>query len=158
MDLISFPSSSRLWIYGGNKLIADEYILDINDEIADFTKSWSSHGIPIKATGALMHNSILILMADESTQSASGCSIDTSVQFIRDIGNRYDVDFFNRMIFHYLKDNQPRIIEARDLPEAVQKGEISESTIFFDNLVDTKKKFQEEWIKSLKDSWHKRFV
>ncbi len=144
MDLISFPPSSRVWIYGGNKLIADEYILDINDEIADFTKSWSSHGIPIKATGALMHN--------------SGCSIDTSVQFIRDIGNRYDVDFFNRMIFHYLKDNQPRIIEARDLPEAVQKGEISESTLFFDNLVDTKKKFQEEWIKSLKDSWHKRFV
>jgi hypothetical protein len=158
MDLISFPSTSRVWIYGGDRILPDEIIPFINQEITDFTKKWTSHGILLKTTGGLMHNSMLILIADESKKDTSGCSIDSSVQFIRELGNKYGIDFFNRLVFHYLKNDQPYTIRASELAGAIESGEITDSTLFFDNLVDTKKKFQEEWIKPLRDSWHQKFA
>ena len=72
----------------------------------------------------------------------------------------YKVDFFNRMIFSYLDEANEKVITLSkdDFKAAYTDGTINDDTLVFDNLVKTKDQFLTEWLKPLKDSWHKRFV
>ena len=45
----------------------------------------------------LYKNRFLILAVDESQASASGCSIDSSVKFVKAMESELGTDFFNRM-------------------------------------------------------------
>ncbi len=62
----------------------------------NFTERWSAHGSRLEATHVLLHNSVLVLVANEQKAMASGCSIDDSVKEIKQLGNSLRVDFFNR--------------------------------------------------------------
>lgn len=157
-DLLSFPDHSRVWIYGANQAIDPNMITELNEEIFKFAKNWSSHQVAVKATGGLLHGFFVVLIVDETGNKPGGCSIDGSVQFIRNLGVKANVDFLNRQIVYYLEDEEVRCLPLRNLKEAFASREIHPDTLFFDTLVQDKFQFQNAWLKPLKDSWQMRFV
>lgn len=62
-----------------------------------FVQDWAAHGVGLKAEALVYKNIFLILAVDESQANASGCSIDSSVKFIKAIGNELEIDFFDRL-------------------------------------------------------------
>jgi len=159
-DLIALDDKSRVWIYQADKTLSDEQRYEIQGHLYTFLSQWTAHHAALKSYGNLFHDQFLTLFVDETTASASGCSIDASVHFVEQLGNRYQVDFFNRMIFSYLDEETQRVITLgrEEFKAAYQAGDIGDQTLVFDNLVKTKDQFLTEWLKPLKNSWHKRFV
>ncbi len=157
-DIISFPDDSRIWIYASNKRIDESQIPEVQAAIKTFSKQWTSHREDVRATGGLLHAYFVLLVVDENVNKPGGCSIDASVQFIRELGSKLSCDFFDRHLFHYLKDERVYSIHSNMLTEAYEKGLITDSTLFFDNLVTSKQEFQKNWLKPLKESWHKKFI
>ena len=97
-DLIALDEGSKVWIYHCSDVIPEEKIPEIKQHIFNFVSQWVSHSRELKAYGNIFHNRLLCLFVDESQAGASGCSIDSSVRFIKDLGAHYNVDFFDRMI------------------------------------------------------------
>jgi hypothetical protein len=157
-DLLAFPDSSRVWIYQGDKPLPADDIGLVNDQIESFAKEWVSHNIQLSATGGLLHDMFLILVADESRTGASGCSIDPSVRFVRQMGEAYQTDFFNRLYFTYLADEKVHRVHRDGIAELYGQGKINDDTLFFDNLVADKKQFLERWVTPFGKSWIKRFA
>jgi hypothetical protein len=158
MDLLSFPENARVWIYAGDKQVPEEITGDIYNKILAFTKEWSSHQQALKATGGLLHNYFVVFVVDDGYNKPGGCSIDSSVRFIRNLGTELNIDFFNRNIFYYLQDEKVKAIRREDLHQAIEDKQINDNTLFFDNLVQTKSQFQKEWLKEFKDSWQKKLI
>lgn len=157
-DLLAFPDTSRVWIYQADKPMPEGEIGALNERIVDFAQEWTSHNKQLKATGGLLHDRFLVLVADESQAGASGCSIDTSVRFVKQVGQEYNADFFDRMQFAYLKDDAVKTLHRDDLDEAYKSKEIDDETLFFDNLVSNKSDFLARWVTPLGKSWMKRFI
>ena len=157
-DLLAFPDDSRVWIYQANQPIPESEIGMVNAQVSAFAKEWVSHNRALHATGGLLHDVFLVLVADESQAGASGCSIDASVRFIRGIGEQYQRDFFDRLQFAFLDQGTVRFIHRDALPEAYQSGLINDETLFFDNLVKTKRDFINHWLTPFGHSWLKRFI
>lgn len=157
-DLLAFPDSSRVWIFQADRQLPEDEIGQANAQIYAFTQQWTSHNHLLRATGGLLHDLFVILVADESRAGASGCSIDTSVHFIRELGARYDVDFFDRLHFAYLKDDHVHRLHRDALAGALQRDEISDQTLFFDNLVKDKETFLKRWVTPFGESWMRRFA
>jgi len=157
-DFNEFPELARLWIYQGDKDLSDSVVSDLEIQIGHFTQRWTSHNVALRATGALMRNRFLILLVNDSRTGVGGCSIDSSVQFVRNLGNECGVDFMDRMNFAYLESDEVRTVHKDDLPGLYSEGKVDDNTLFFDNLVNTKKDFVESWLKPLGESWMKRFV
>jgi hypothetical protein len=157
-DLLAFPETSRVWIYQGDKSIPADAVGLVNYQVETFAKEWVSHNKQLSATGGLLHDLFLILVADESKAGASGCSIDSSVRFIKQLGETYHIDFFDRLHFAYLKDEQVHRAHRDDLSALYQDGLIDDETMFFNNLVADKQQFLSNWVTPLGDSWIKRFV
>lgn len=156
MDNLS--PDSRVWIYQSNrKLTADESEA-IQAHLDDFCRQWTSHSNQLKAAGRVVDGLFLILMADESQAGASGCSIDSSVHFIRSLGQKFNLDLFDRMTFAFQAEDGPSLASRAEFELFYKEGKIKEDTIVFDTLVKTKQDFETAFKKPLKESWHHRFV
>ncbi len=158
LDLISFPDHARLWIYGSDQKIADPLIPKLFNQIHSFSKNWVSHNSGLRSSGGILHNYFAILIVDEDWNKPGGCSIDSSVHFIQSLEKEYQLQFFNRDIFHYLNQDNVVTIHKDSLAEAYSTGSIHDESLFFDPLVNTKSAFQKEWVKPLHASWQKRFL
>ena len=156
--LIAFPDNSRVWIYQADKPIDEAYVPGINARIAEFTRQWVSHNDKLRATGGLFHNRFVVLVVDDAKVGPSGCSIDSSVRFIRALGDSLGTDFFDRMHFAYIEGDTVNSVHKDRLAELYASGQITDDTLVFDNLVNTVEKFSAAWTKRLGDSWMKRFV
>jgi hypothetical protein len=88
-----FSPNSRVWIYQSNRLFSLSEALDIEVAINEFCEEWTSHGAEVNAFGNLFFGQFVVLMTDETAVGVSGCSTDSSVRFIKELGNRYHVDF-----------------------------------------------------------------
>src|SRR5436309_16037260 len=92
----NFPDYSRVWIYQSSRCFALSEALEIESLLNKFCSEWRSHGDKVNAYGNLFFGQFLVLMTDESTTAVSGCSTDSSVHFVKQIGQQFNVDFFNR--------------------------------------------------------------
>lgn len=159
MNLEEFSDHSSVWIYQSDRKLSREEIEFCDDEISRFTQNWTSHNNELKAGGRLFNGLFLVLMADESKSIVSGCSIDSSVKFIKKLETDLKVNFFERMNFAYENDmGEAELLSSREFSQAYQKGILNDDTIVFDNLVQNKSDFLSSWKKPLKSSWHYRFV
>jgi len=157
-DFITFPETTRMWIYQANQKFAPEVVQEVKTKIKGFVQQWVSHNQALRASGDLYHNQFVILIVDESQAGASGCSIDSSVHFLKYLQQEYEVDLFDRMSFTYLQDDTVKTAGREEFAKLYQAGAIDDETLVFDNLVSTKGAYESGWVKPLSESWHKRMV
>ncbi len=152
------PDTTRVWIYQAQTPFTENKVSEIRQHISNFTTSWVSHNNQLRAFGDIYHNQFIVLMVDESLAGASGCSIDKSVHFIKQIEQHYKVDLFDRMTFTYKDGEAVKSSPRMEFAQLYKSGKINDATLVFDNLVKTKGDFDANWIKPLGESWHKRMV
>lgn len=149
----TFSPDSRVWIYQGSRLFFLSEALEIEEELGKFTAEWRSHGADVDAYGNLFFGQFIVLMADESKAGVSGCSTDSSVRFIKELGQKFSVDFFNRTNLAFLVKDKIQLLPLNQLSYAVENNFINSDTLYFNNLAQTKKELEESWIVPVKYSW-----
>ncbi len=159
-DLIlrGMPDTARVWIYQSSRPFNDTETIVLTSQINGFVGEWTAHRKTLLAAGAVFYNQFIVLSVDESLNDASGCSIDASVYFIKDIENQYNVQLFERMNFAYLDGETVKTVPSNAFARLYTEGSITDETLVFDNLVNTVGSLKTAWIKPLKTSWHRRFV
>lgn len=155
----NFAEESKIWIYQSDRKLTDSELSDLKLKLTSFAANWVSHNNQLKAFATIYLNQIMVLMVDETQASASGCSIDSSVAFVKKMGQQLEIDFFNRWNFLFL-DSEKNIqaISKNQIQHAFNQGIIDLDTPFIDPLVKNLSEFKEGFIKALKDSWHKNFL
>lgn len=152
------PDTTRVWIYQSNRPFPDRVVPEVKAKIKSFVAQWVSHGRRLNGFGDLLHQQFVVFMVDESMAGASGCSIDSSVYFLKNLQAEYNVDLFDRMTFTYLDGEEVKTAPRLVFGQLYRDGKITDETKVFDTLVNNKGDFDNRWIKPLKESWHKRMV
>lgn len=153
------PGSSKVWVYQANRFFTEEEEFFIREKAADFVKSWASHGSKLTADFTLRHHLFLIFSVDENQHEASGCSIDKSVHFVKEIENALGVNFFDRTLLAYFDTSEKiRLVALSQIKEVSQKHELSSNSLVFNNLPDTLDKLRADWVIPAGRSWVGRFV
>ena len=108
------PDSSRIWLHLANrKLVASEEQF-LKEELTVFLDSWSAHGKRLQCNATLLFSQYLIFSVDENIESASGCSIDSSVHFVKRMGSELGIDFFTRLEVLVVEGNETRLLSYFD--------------------------------------------
>jgi len=158
-NLLAFPDESRVWVYQADRPFDEADIFPANEDIDEFCNQWTSHNKELRALGGIMHDQFLVLVVDETKASTSGCSIDKSVAFVKNMEQKYKRKLLDRDQVAYL-DEQEQIhtIPLNKLKEAVNDGKLQMDTKIFDNLVANRKDYISRWVRPLGNSWMKKFV
>ena len=111
---LELPDSSRIWLHLANrKLVASEEQF-LKEGLTVFLDNWSAHGKRLQCNATLLFSQYLIFSVDENIESASGCSIDSSVHFAKRMGSELGIDFFTRLEVLVIEGNETRLLSYFD--------------------------------------------
>ncbi|TRX58641.1 hypothetical protein FNH22_12230 [Fulvivirga sp. M361] len=151
------PENARVWVYQSNRKLNEQELASIDQAANQFVDSWEAHGAPLRASYKLLHDQFLIILVDESFNSASGCSIDASVHFIQKIEKDLDLNFFDRSKVAFIYKNEVFLESLNDLKLKVSEGVIDENTLTFNNLIQYKKELEQAWLLPAGKTWLGRY-
>ncbi|MNE03676.1 hypothetical protein D3C87_831330 [compost metagenome] len=146
----------RIWIYQADRILSVDEGEQISVELAAFAEQWKVHGKPLSASAELRDHLFIILKVDEDIAAASGCSVDSSVRFLKGIEEKYGVQLFDRMQFAYKSTSGVAVVNRSGFERLLAAGEIDDNTLVFDNTITYEHQLDNAWVVPFKESWHKR--
>lgn len=152
---MSFSPQSRVWIYQSDRLFTNEEATQVQAHLDGFVEQWTAHGNQLQAKAMLLYNLFIVIVVDEATAGATGCSIDSSVREIKKLEQMFAVDLFNRFNLAYKLDQEIKVLNKEDFETLISANQITEETIVFNNMVQTLAELETKWEVPIKDSWHK---
>ncbi|MGB3151257.1 MAG: ABC transporter ATPase [Maribacter sp.] len=158
VDFKVLPDTSRIWIYQANRTFTDKELEEITKELDEFIQNWTAHGQDLKSGYEIRYKRFLVIALDQSSQFATGCSIDASVHFIQSLEKRYNVELLDKMNVSYKQGEFVAYKTLLEFKKMAKQKAISKKTIVFNNLVASKGEYKEHWEVPASESWHARFV
>ena len=158
IEFKDLPKKSRVWIYQSNRVFTKNEIELISLKAEDFINSWTRHGDDLKGSFTVKYDQFLVLAVDESFNNVSGCSIDSSVRFVQAIEKDLQLDLTDKMNITFKDEDNINLVKLSDFQLFAKQQKITAKTIVFNNMVNTKEDFENNWEVPAKESWHKRFL
>ena len=141
----SLPDHSRVWIYICNREFTPSEVETVTSTIDQFVRSWKAHQKSLTAAGTLLLNRCVVFAVNEHDEQITGCSIDGSVNLIKEMEQQYKVDFFNRLNMLISSNGNTKMVSYHDLENH------KEDWIYNPNI-QTLKEIREKWLVPIKET------
>jgi hypothetical protein len=158
VDFNTLPEESRVWIYQANRSFSEQELEEIQAKLNIFIENWTAHGSDLQSGYLIKYKRFIVIGLDQNLNKATGCSIDSCVQFIQQLEKEYGVDLMDKMNVSYKQGDYIAYKTLTDFKKMAKEKAISKNTIVFNNLVTNIAEFNENWEVPASESWHSRFV
>jgi hypothetical protein len=98
------------------------------------------------------------LAVDEGFNNVSGCSIDASVRFVKELESELQIDLMNKLNVSFKDGDNINIVKLAEFQKFAKEQKITKETIVFNNMVQTKEEVDNNWEIPASKSWHNRFI
>jgi hypothetical protein len=156
--LQAMPGHARVWIYQADRILTNEEVERINKHAGLFIDDWTSHGHKMNATLGVLYNLFIVIALDEQSAPASGCGIDKSVGFIRQLERELGVSLLDRMNIAYWQDEKIMTCRLPQFENLIKKNSVNSNTIVFNNMANTIDELKSSWQQPVAQSWHSKLL
>ena len=157
-DFKELPDDARVWVYQCNRSFTEEEQKQLHSQLEEFINHWMVHGKDLLSSFELRYNRFIVIGALPDAHGVGGCSLDALAHFIQELEAQYNVTLLDRMNVSYRQGEHIVYKNLADFKKMVKEKAVSAQTIVFNNLVNTKIEYEENWEVPLEDSWHNRFL
>ena len=158
VEFDKISDESRIWIYQSNDEFTEYDIDIINKKLDIFVENWTAHNKELQASYKILNNRFLVIAVNEEFNPIGGCSIDYSLQLLKDISNTINKNLLDRLIVNYRNGSLIKTITLKDLKNNLKNGSISPETVIFNMTVSTKKELLNNFEIKLSSSWLSKFI
>ena len=159
--LVNFDSledTSKIWIYQSNREFSEKEVAEIKINLENFIENWKRHGDDLKASYQIKYNQFIAIAVDENYNEVSGCSIDASVNLMKQFEQKFAIDLTNKLNISFKDNHNINIVSLADFQNYAKQQKITSKTVVFNNMVTNKADFEQNWEVTADKSWHKRFL
>ena len=158
VEFDKISDESRIWVYQSNEDFTVSDVNIINKKSDLFVHNWMAHDKELQASFKVLNNRFLIIAVNEEFNPIGGCSIDYSLQLLKDISNTINKNLLDRLIVNYRTGSSIKSITLKDLKNNLKNGSISSETVIFNMTVSTKKELLNNFEIKLSSSWLSKFI
>ncbi len=144
----NLPNESRVWLYQTDRALTPTEMGWLANEMKQFVTEWAAHGTKLWADGVVVNPYFVAFAVDESVTPPSGCSIDSSVKFLKAAGKELGVDFFTRMKVCVDTSDSIQQIDYHDF----RNQHLSGDELIYDALISSLFELRNAWPRKLKES------
>lgn len=149
---------SRIWIYQADRALTSIESAEIGNKLNDLVSHWLTHKAKVAGDGLVLHERFIILAADEAALQVSGCSIDSTVRWIKEIANQCELNFFDRFYTCFVEDGRVIGCDFDSFKKLHKEGSITDNTLVYNNLITRLTDLDTKWLVPLHSSWHSRYL
>jgi|TARA_B110001454_G_scaffold202316_1_gene209336 hypothetical protein len=157
VEFNTLPDYSKVWIYQSNRRFTIDELELVTNKTKLFLEQWAAHGTGLKAGFEIKYERFIVIAVNQDEQSATGCSIDSSVRFIQELEKELDIELLDKMNVAFKQGDFVNFKNLLDFKKMAKSGAIGKKTIVFNNLVTNILEYNENWEVPADDSWHSRF-
>lgn len=150
------PEYARVWVYQADRNLSDAEVQYIQQILDGQINNWAAHGAALVGAAMVLHKRFVIVSVDETHNQVSGCSIDASTNWLKNLGAEMSLNFFDRSVA-YVQGDEIKTVEILKIKSLVAEGMLTPNTPIFNNLVPTIGEFNKAWNVLAGDSWMKRY-
>lgn len=151
------PSHTRVWIYGAPRPFSAAEIAAIEASAPAFINGWATHGHPLQASYQVLEEQFLVIAVDEQAQAASGCSIDSSMGYVRSLEQSFDMSLTDRSLVYFMVDNKVVVYPLAEIKQKVADEVLTPDTPLINTLATSKEALEHKWLIPAAESWLKRY-
>jgi hypothetical protein len=96
LPIEQMPDHSRVWVYQANRPFSASETQAIENYLTPALTQWAAHGAGLNASYEIRFQQVIVIAVDETVNAASGCSIDASTRWFKEMGASLGIDFFDR--------------------------------------------------------------
>ncbi len=96
LPIEQMPDHSRVWVYQANRPFSASETQAIVNYLTPALTQWAAHGAGLNASFEIRFQQVIVIAVDETINAASGCSIDASTRWFKEMGAALGIDFFDR--------------------------------------------------------------
>src|SRR5580692_5682857 len=122
---MQFSENSPVWVYQSDRKLTEGEAQQIQIELDNFAKNWTAHNNQLRAKAEVRYNRFLVLIVDESQAGASGCSIDKSVNFMKQVEQQFGINLFDRFNLAYRSGSEILSVPRHTFEELLKNGAIN---------------------------------
>lgn len=148
---------SRIWIYQSKRKLNKEEQEFITSNTEKFLTDWTAHGNDLQAGVQIFDDQFIIIGVNEAANEASGCSIDKSVGFIRELDKTLNLNLLDRSKVALKNEVGISLIEFSEIKNMISNGVINPDTKVYNHAIVSKSELENGWLKPARESWIKRF-
>lgn len=143
----TLPDHSRVWLYQSQTALNAEQKATIQKDLDLFISNWAAHGKELHGDAFILEDYFIVLAVDESKVGASGCSIDTSTRFIKEMEKKHALNLLDRMHVLTELNNEKQIVHFAD-------AKADGNRYIFNPLIQTLGELRNNW-KVKVSEWNK---
>ena len=151
--------SDTVWIYQASRRLNEVEQRELLASGREFCASWATHGKPLDAAVLLLDGLFLIVKVNSVLMAASGCSIDKSLQWIRNMEQTFGISLLDRMQVAWIDEaGKTQHASMNEAKIAASEGMLNESCSVFNHSISLGSELKTNWLKPLPESWLMRFL
>jgi hypothetical protein len=145
-------------VYQANRALTAAEVAAVETDLQPALANWAAHGQPLLASAKVVEGRFLLVAVDEGAGLPSGCSIDSSVHSVQQVGQSLGIDFMDRSVTYLAADHTVQSLPLGGLKAAFADGTLTPETIVFNTLVKTKAEYLAAWHIPAAQTWLRRYI
>lgn len=156
VDYKSLSDEARVWVYPSSRKFYPQELDELEKKLIDFVENWKDDS-GFKASYQFLHNRFLVFLVSDDSQ-LTNADIDKKVAFILQLQQEYDIELLDRMNVCFKQGEYIQYKELKEFKKLLKNKSVSNTTIVFDNLLETKYELENYWEVPITESWYNRFL
>ena len=154
VEFDSLPDDARVWVFSADTALSEPSVHTLIDEVDAFLATWKAHGHPLRAARDFRDQRFLAIGVDQSTEGASGCSIDGLFRTLQGVQSRLDGNLLQGGRIFW-RDDEGSITSGT---RAQFARAAKEDTRVFDTTVTTAAEWRHAFERPAGETWHKQIL
>jgi hypothetical protein len=158
VEFDSLQDTARVWVFQAARELTSPEQSIISKALHAFTQQWTAHNQPLMSSFKIFYNQFVVLTADESFNEASGCSIDAATRIMQQLDQELQVGLFDRTQIAFYANGKVQVFALAELTKRLDAGFWNETSLVFNNVVQSKGELTTHWMVPAQNTWLKRYL
>lgn len=154
----SLSESAKVWAYPASRKFYKEELEEIENKIKGFVSEWKKDDSDFKASYRFLYDRFVIILAEDPEGKLTNQDLDQVVAFILGLQSEYELELLDRMNVCFKQGDYVQYKEIKEFKKLLKNKSVSNKTIVFDNLIQTKDELTHFWEVPITESWYNRFI
>jgi hypothetical protein len=154
----SLSETAKVWVYPASRKFYKNEITEVEDKVNNFVSHWKETDANFKASYRFLHNRFVIIAAEDSEIQLTNQDLDQVVGFVLQLQSEYELELLDRMNVCFKQGEFVQYKEIKEFKKLLKNKSVSNKTIVFDNLIQTKEELEHFWEVPITESWYNRFL
>lgn len=148
---------SKIWVYPSSRKFYPQEIEGLQEKLQQFIINWKEEDKELLASFTLLYNRFIVFAVEENAV-ISNADVDKQVGFILQLQQEYEVELLDKMNVCFKQGEHVQYKELKEFKKLLKSKSVSEKTVVFDNLIQTKEELENYWEVPITESWYNRFL